>query len=203
MQSLLERQIEEHLGAAASSLPENLQALLGAVAQEYEKNAQMGQDLSALRNIETELQRSRAMLAEAQRIAQIGSWEWTLGDNCLHWSDEMHRIFGVSRGDFVPSFENFMALVHPADRAGLIAGIEKTIKGGQRFSMQHRLCRADGSLRLVECTGNLASDAAGVPQRFSGTSQDITDRAKLQEQLLFADRLSTIGSGDGCSIRRL
>ncbi|HEX4460267.1 MAG TPA: PAS domain-containing protein, partial [Polyangia bacterium] len=63
-----------------------------------------------------ELARSEALLAEAQRLAHVGSWEWNIAPNIVSWSDEMHRIYGIELGHFDGTYEAFLARVHPDDR---------------------------------------------------------------------------------------
>ena len=63
-----------------------------------------------------ELERSRRMLAEAQQLARIGSWEWDVGENRVTWSDELFRIYGYPPHSFEPSYEAFLSHVHADDR---------------------------------------------------------------------------------------
>lgn len=74
---------------------------------------------------EEELRQERQALAEAQRVAQVGSWELLLKDNKITWSDEVYRIFGLPKTDTAMSFENFLAMVHPEDRKKVDESVKK------------------------------------------------------------------------------
>ena len=64
----------------------------------------------------TELRRNERNLAEAQRIAHLGSWEWDLATDTALRSEELHRICGVEPGTIAGTTEAFLAFVHPDDR---------------------------------------------------------------------------------------
>ena len=64
----------------------------------------------------TAIAKSEARLAEAQRIAHIGNWEWDVIKNEVSWSSEAYRIFGLTQGNFVSPFETFLNHIHSDDR---------------------------------------------------------------------------------------
>ena len=64
-------------------------------------------------------------LAEAQSVAQIGSWEWDLATDRWWWSDEFSRIFGVSESP--SSYDAYLALIHPDDRERTDAELKRAI----------------------------------------------------------------------------
>jgi DNA-binding response OmpR family regulator len=68
---------------------------------------------------EEDLQRSQERLLQAQRIGNMGSWEWDLRSEELIWSEQLYRIFGQDRRDFHPSWDSFISCVHPEDRVQL------------------------------------------------------------------------------------
>jgi len=138
-------------------------------------------DITARKEAEERLRRSQARLAEAQRIAHLGSWEvellypaeWTR--NPLWWSEEVYRIFGRAPGQPEASLAAFLEAVHPDDRAGLLAASRKAIAAGNAYQFEHRILRPDGALRIVLEQAEIVRDPDGRAQRLVGTVQDITD----------------------------
>ena len=126
---------------------------------------------------------SAARLALAQQVAQVGSWECTftaageLDTTSLLWSDETHRMFHVAASATVNLWEQFFACVHPDDRSKVRSALNGAVRGRQRYRVDHRLVRRDGSQRVVHEEGEIIVDeATGKPLRMVGTVQDITER---------------------------
>ena len=136
-----------------------------------------------------ELQRVRDRLLDAQQVAHIGSWEWDVTTNVVWWSEELYRIYGVSPGTTV-TYESYLRLVHPDDRAAIQAAIAAATKEGRPFSFEHRVVRPDGLVRVLHGQGRAVIDESGRPVRMIGTGHDITQRVMLEEeraQLRIAD----------------
>jgi PAS domain S-box-containing protein len=131
---------------------------------------------------ETGLRHSERNLAEAQRIAHIGSWERDLATDTALRSEETHRIFGVDPGAFPGTSEAFLAFVHPDDRTRVQASEQATIEGEGRHDLDYRIVRPDGTVRVVHEQGELIRDASGRPLRLVGTVQDITQRVAADEE---------------------
>lgn len=98
---------------------------------------------------EAALRRSEASLAEAQRIAHIGHWELDWEGDTLFWSEEIFRIFGVSKEEFGGTFDDFLRFVHPDDRA-LLEQAGLALLSGEQISLEHRIVRPDGEVRVVQ-----------------------------------------------------
>ncbi|HKN38277.1 MAG TPA: PAS domain S-box protein, partial [Acidimicrobiia bacterium] len=139
------------------------------------------------------LVRDRERLAEAQRIAHIGSWEWEVGPDLLIWSEELHRLFGVDPAAFEPTYAEYLARVHDDDREMVRAAITACYKTHQPFASDHRVVRPDGEVRWLSCEGLAEVDGSGTVVRFRGTAQDITGRRRVEEQ--FRDLLETAPDG--------
>ena len=143
------------------------------------------------------LERSNSELAEAQAMAQIGSWDWNVADGRVWWSDELYRITGQDPAGFVPSLDGFFSLVHPGDVDRVRRHVEHSVGTGEGFSYEARLSRPDGSYRTCLCLGIAETDGAGNPIRMSGTVQDITDRKTLEdtvEHQAFHDTLTDLAN---------
>jgi PAS domain S-box-containing protein len=124
-----------------------------------------------------------AQLAEAQRIAHFGSWEWDMRSGTVTWSDELYRIYGVSPQEYTPSYEGYLGRVHPDDREHVAAAIGRAAQDQRPFSFEERIVRPDGSIRVLESGGGVVSDDAGHPLKMIGACHDVTERAHDQAEL--------------------
>jgi signal transduction histidine kinase len=128
-------------------------------------------------------------LAEAQRIAQLGSWKWDLVSGVQVWSDETFRLLGMEIGEPSPAYEAFLSAVHPADRSDLDAAVHDAMYSGRPFDIEHRIQRADGAERIVHQRGEVVFDEDGAKTAIVGTIHDVTERRALEEQVArFAER---------------
>src|SRR5262249_27223098 len=125
---------------------------------------------------EDALRRQSRLFSEAQAVAHIGVWEWEVGQPTVTWSPELYRIYGVTPDEYTPTFEGYMARVHPCDRDGVRAAIEAAVVHQTSFSQDERILRPDGSIRQLHTWGHAVSDANGRLARLIGVCQDITER---------------------------
>jgi PAS domain S-box-containing protein len=132
--------------------------------------------------LEKSLRGSQRNLAEAQRIAHIGSWEWDLAADTAWRSEELHRIYGVEPGTVAGTTEAFLAFVHPDDRARVQASERAAISGGGQYGLEYRAVRPDGSIRIIHDEAQVVRDPSGAPVRMIGTAQDVTERVAAEEE---------------------
>jgi PAS domain S-box-containing protein len=164
-------------GSSATEVVQIAEGLLAAVILSL---LILGAALSERRAAEGELQRGRASLAEAQDLAHIGSWEWSVAENRVSWSDELFRIYGLEPGPNV-TYGSYLEHIHPDDRDLVGETVRQALDDGEPFSFDHRVVRPDGTVRWVHGRGRVILDARGEPERMVGTSQDITDSKGLDE----------------------
>ncbi|MBL9098880.1 MAG: PAS domain-containing protein [Alphaproteobacteria bacterium] len=124
---------------------------------------------------------SQANLAEAQRIGNMGSWAWHIPTNTLTWSDQVFRMFGLDRS-LAPTYEYYIELVHPEDRARLIESIQSALIERQPYKLQHRIVRPNGEVRTLNAQGEVEFSSNGQPQRMVGICQDVTEVVALQAE---------------------
>lgn len=145
-------------------------------------------DVSERRKAEESLRASEANLARAQAIAHLGSWEHPLTDSTdpagdrLRWSDEVYRIFGVSRPEFDATYGSFLAAVHPVDREAVQKAQARVLSGGSHLNIEHRIVRPDGTIRWVHEQAELGYGPDGRPALLTGTVLDITERKEAEEK---------------------
>lgn len=126
---------------------------------------------------------SERQLAQAQRIAQLGSWEWDVETGRLTWSDEMYRIYGLEPGSEI-TYEKYLGLVHPEDRDLVASSAQRAAEIGESFEFFHRMRRdSDGTERILHCEGKAQQDADGRVVKVFGIGHDVTEVKKAQEEL--------------------
>ena len=147
-------------------------------------------DITERKNAEQQLQESRnhllvkqQRLAEAQQIAQVGSWDCDLDGNRLHASEELCRIIGLDPGEFSGSLESYLDCMHPDDRESAKHAIQSTLQTLEPFFFVHRIIKPSGEVRLIEAQGRVIVNQQDDPVGMAGTGHDITERQAAEEHL--------------------
>jgi PAS domain S-box-containing protein len=104
------------------------------------------------------LRRSEASLAEAQRIAHVGHWEYNFDTDKVRWSDELYRIFGVTEQDFGETLEAYLGLVHPDDLPVVGQAGQKVLREGRPATFEYRIVRPDREVRVAQQRVELVFD---------------------------------------------
>jgi PAS domain S-box-containing protein len=148
-----------------------------------------------------DLQESKARLEEAQRLVHIGYYEWNLLTDCVTWSDELYRIYGLRPQGGPIDIAMLKEMIHPDDRARVFRATDEAIRSGVHTAADHRIVRPDGEVRFVQGFGTVKRDASGRAYEMFGTAQDVTDRKRAEEALERSrfylsegERLAHIGS---------
>ncbi|HEV2246306.1 MAG TPA: ATP-binding protein [Terriglobia bacterium] len=179
------------LARSFNAMSERVQATHASLEQRI---AERTHELAERKRAEEALRKSEASLREAQRIAQLGNWEWDVPANRLRWSDEIYSIFGVKPGEFRATHQAFLERVHPADLEKVEEAVRRSLETAQPYSLEHRVLRPDGGVRIVRQQAELSRDSSGGVQRMIGTVQDITEQKRIEAEFLRAQRMDSIGA---------
>lgn len=141
-------------------------------------------DITERRRIEEEVERNRRRLAEAERVARLGSWEWDIGSGQMACSEGLFAIYGIDSADFDSNYRpETTKYVHPEDRERAVAEIRQALETGTPIDFEYRIIRPDGRVRRLHSRAELIADADGHPLRLTGTAQDVTELRAAAEAL--------------------
>ncbi len=128
------------------------------------------------------LKESEEGLAEAQKMAHIGNWDWDVETDKAYWSDELYHIFGRNPQELAPSYNEYLSYVHRDDREYADTAHNEALKG-KTFSIDHRIILSNGEVRTIHMKAEVIFNEKKIPIKLKGTVQDITERKKAEEKI--------------------
>jgi PAS domain S-box-containing protein len=162
-------------------------------------------DIEDRKRAEEALRRSEGYLAEAQRLTHTGSWAWSVATrHSVYWSQENYRLFGFDPEGGIPSDEAFYQRIHPEDRDRVRREVflERPDEGSH-FDVEFRVVLPDGAIKYVRSTGHPVRNISGDLLEYVGTSIDVTERKRAEEErerlrqaqtdLAHVNRVTTMG----------
>jgi len=136
-------------------------------------------DITDRKIAEERLRKSEASLRMAQELANLGNWELGLESGKLHVSDQLYRIFGISRGQGWGGFE--LSFFHPDDLLLISEAFQRAMNNCYE-PVEFRIVRPSGEIRTVYCAeARIIQSESGRSRRAVGTLQDITNRKREEE----------------------
>jgi PAS domain S-box-containing protein len=156
---------------------------------------------------ESELRRSEAYLAEAEKISHTGCWARNPTSGALFWSQEEWRIFGLDPKKTTLSYEMFLEMVHPEDRASLEETSTRAVREKRAYDIPFRIILPDGSIKHIHSVGKPFFGESDDVMEYIGVSMDVTERKRdeaaareeqqrlrqLEADLAHMNRLSIMG----------
>lgn len=162
-----------------------LRRLAGLISSLGYSNLRLARALVERDALTTSLERNRDLLARAEQIAHLGSWELDLATHDLSWSDEVFRILGFSPDEIEPGFDALIDAAHPDDREAVklaYSALHREGHGGSGF--EHRIIRrGSGEVRWIYEKWDIQRDTTTRSARLVGLYQDITDRKQVEQSL--------------------
>jgi len=175
-------------GAHDYIMKDNLTRLVPAVERELRE----AHERRKRREAEASLRQSERSLAEAQRVAHLGNWDWDIQANELRWSDEIYRIFGLEPQEFDATYEAFLQAVHSDDRESVQKAVDDAQHARTPYRLDHRIVLPSGEERIVHEQAEVRFDADGIPIRMLGTVHDVTERKRAEEAMVRVSRLDSL-----------
>lgn len=147
-------------------------------------------DYTERRRLFEELRSNQEQLAEAQRIAGIGSYEWDVAADRITPSAELYALYGIPPAEFDGTYAGFTALVHPDDRYLVDHAVAQALAGDDTFDFTVRIAH-EGAPAWVRGRGQVFRDRHGDPAWVRGTHQDVSDAKEAE--LFLTDLLGLNG----------
>jgi PAS domain S-box-containing protein len=147
-----------------------------------DKGSSFIMDITERKRSEEKLKQSESQLAQAQRLAHIGSWDWDLRTNAVTWSDELYHIFGLQPGTINVAGE-VDRFIHPDDLDLGWDTVKRAVASKEPYDYYHRILRPDGTERIARSRGSIMSDERGEPIKVFGATQDVTELKHAEEKL--------------------
>jgi len=130
------------------------------------------------------LNQNQHRLSNAQRIGEMGDWEWDVGQDRVFPSEQARRIFGHPTAWDALQLDGFLTTVHPEDADRVRQACERAIANGDAFAIEHRIIQIGGTLRHVHQQVEVtAHDESGRALKLAGAVHDITQRKDAEEQI--------------------
>ena len=139
-------------------------------------------DMTEIFRAEEAIRETSAWLRFALHSAKAGIWDWDFPTGKLVWSPEFFLLFGLPP-DAPPSFETWLAVLHPDDRTSAMEKINQSIKEHRDLWNEYRILLPDGGWRWIGAAGSTSYNDSGEPLRMSGVCIDISKRKRAEKLL--------------------
>ena len=140
-------------------------------------------DVTERRRGEESLRRNESYLAQAQRLAHVGSWAWdATGRNAVYVSEEWCRIYGFDPRDGMPSWEQRLQRVHPEDRARFQLTIDRAVVEKSDYDIEFRILLPHAPARYIHSVGRPVLGPSGELVQFVGVSMDVTESKQAEQE---------------------
>ncbi|MCF8038293.1 MAG: PAS domain S-box protein [Desulfohalobiaceae bacterium] len=146
-------------------------------------NIGFASEITKRKQAEMELDKSRTILAEAEKVAGLGGWEWDIQNDTWTMSDNWLRTHGCSKASFTTA--ELLPITHPQDREKVHQALTRASQTGEPYDIVHRIVRQDsGDVKIIRAYGETRLDASGKVMKLFGADQDITAQEQSKEALL-------------------
>ena len=142
---------------------------------------------------EQALRSNEARLRLALDSANSGTWEWDLKTNQNTWSDELWPLYGLAPYSCEPSYEAWLSIVHPEDRAMAERTVREVAAAGDNLDLEFRVLDGNGTVRWLMTRGRCVRDTSDHPVRYVGIAMDITARKRAEAALMQSEKLASVG----------
>jgi PAS domain S-box-containing protein len=144
-------------------------------------------DITERKRTEERLRREQGYLAMAQRMARMGVWSWNPSSGDMFGSEEFYRIFGIDADKVKLTREFFLQRIHPEDLLRYDSEVSTAVAKRRNWELDYRIVLPDASVKYLHAIGKPVFDKSGDILEFVGTTLDITERKRAEQELRQAE----------------
>ncbi len=147
------------------------------------QNEALQAEIADRKRAEEALRISEERFALAVRGSNDGLWDWDILNDSLYWSPRLKELLGYAEDELDVDFSTFESHLHPDDRGRTKAAIEAHLKDRGLYDVEQRLRTKSGEYRCFRARGQALWDEDGNPLRMVGSTTDITERKRVEEEI--------------------
>lgn len=140
--------------------------------------------ITARHRAEETLRKIQANLNVAQRVSQVGSWDWDIETNELFWSEQYYRLLGEEPGSFKPDLQKAQSYIHQDDKEKVLNALDDVVQTGNPYSLENRIITKTGEVKYTNIRGERIIDEQTGKVKVIGALQDITAKKEAEKELI-------------------
>ena len=163
--------------------------------------AQSRRQTEELKTSKAELERTKEALRGeinslkiALESAEAGTWSVDVLEGARTWNDHCPQLFGLPRGTFRESYQDWLDRVHPDDRGRVQREYTQSLEELTDYQTEYRVIWPDGSVHAIASKSKVFTDQQGRAVRMTGVCWDITERKRTRKRSVKARTSFTVCS---------
>lgn len=165
-------------------------------AQDQSRRLEISQHSHELAALSRQLAESEGLLRTSEQLLNVHVWRFDVNSQQLYWSDALFKLFGLPVDSMAPTFEEYVAMVHPDDRNALIDDCHSFFEDApEHFTFSHRVIRPDES--IIHVKGAVRRISENGRTILSGVVQDVTQEAEAKAKARRRDHLLRVAGEVG------
>ncbi len=119
----------------------------------------------------------------------LGTWRWDATSGAIVWDERLAELFGFAPGGFDATYDTYVSMLHPDDRAAVLATVDEAMRTKSRYRTDHRVVWPDGTIHWISGVGGVTVDDRGNATGTVGCVLDVTEHIaeSLERERLSAE----------------